>query len=87
MGWESLSGEHSHTLPPFSGVCAEGGRKREREGRRDGEEEGREEGQGKGGEGKRGVKHTVLVRISSSPHLAGSRQDHFGAVHCPPHGL
>ena len=48
---------------------------------------GREEGRGKGGEVERRVKHMVLVGISSSPYLAGSRQDHVGAVHCPPQGL
>ena len=52
-------------------------------GRRDEEEEEKKEVE----KGEREVKHTVLVRISSSPHLVGSRQDHVRAVHCPPHGL
>ena len=85
MGWESLSGEHSHTLPPFSGVCTEGRGKEKGKRRKKGR--GRREEVEKGGEGKREVKHMVLVRISSSPYLAGSTQDQVGAVHCPPYGL
>ena len=42
---------------------------------------------GKGGEVERGVTHMVLVRITSSPYLAGNRQDRVRAVHCPPQGL
>ena len=59
----------------------------EREGKRGRERRegtrGREEMEGREG----GMKHTVRVSTSSSPYLAGSRQDHVGAVYCHLHGL